>query len=50
MQTHNDTEMKTFTLNRDVYRPLRFTGTRLASGQSSSDHARDDHSGQVGNS
>lgn len=42
MQTQNDTEMKTFTLNRDVYRQLRVTGTRLASGQSLSDRARDD--------
>jgi hypothetical protein len=48
MQTQNDTEMKTFTVDRDGDRPLRFTGTRLATARSSSDRARDDYSGQVG--
>ncbi|WP_156462659.1 hypothetical protein [Rhizobium sp. Leaf262] len=48
MQTQNDTEMKTFTVDRDDNRPPCFTGTRLAGPQSSSDRGSSDYSGQLG--
>ena len=48
MQAQKNTKMETFTVHRDGSRPLRFTGTRLATARSSSERARDDYSGQVG--
>ncbi len=40
--------LKTYMMQRDNDRPLRFTGSRIAVAASSADRARSDYSGKVG--
>lgn len=48
MPAETNINVKSYTVERDNQRPLRFTGTRLAVARSSSDRGSSEYSGQVG--